>query len=49
MNNQEEKEIYEIDNHSYTVITRKTENAESLNNLYAAFSKYAIKKLSIKG
>ncbi|MBP3707246.1 MAG: hypothetical protein J6J36_01360 [Clostridia bacterium] len=49
MNNQEEKEIYEIDNHNYTVITRKAENAESLDNLYTAFSKYVIKKLSIKG
>ncbi len=48
MNDQEEKEVYEIDNQSYTVITKKIENAESLNNLYTAFSKYAIKKLSIK-
>lgn len=48
MSNQEEKEIYKIDNQNYTVITRKIENAESLNNLYTVFSKYAIKKLSIK-
>lgn len=44
----EEKEIYEVDNQKYTVITRTIENAESLNNLYKAFSKYALKKLSAK-
>lgn len=48
MKDQEEKEVYEIDNQKYTVITRTIENAESLNNLYKAFSKYAIKKLSMK-
>lgn len=42
----EEKEVYEIDNKKYTVITRTIENAESLNNLYKAFSKYALKKLT---
>lgn len=47
MGKQEEKEVYEIDNKKYTVITRTIENAESLNNLYKAFSKYAIKKISI--
>ena len=46
MRNLEEKEVYEIDNKKYKVITRTIENAEGLNNLYKAFSKYAIKKLS---
>lgn len=48
MKKNEEKEIYEIDNQKYTVITRTIENAESINNLYIALSKYAIKKLSTK-
>ena len=48
MKKQEEKEVYEIDNKKFTVITRTIENAESMNNLYKAFSKYAIKKLSVK-
>lgn len=47
MKKKEEKEVYEIDNKKYTVIARTIENAESLNNLYEAFSKYAIKKLSM--
>ncbi len=46
MEKKEEKEIYEIDNHKYTVTTRTIENAKSLNNLYEAFSKYALKKLN---
>jgi hypothetical protein len=46
MNNQEEKEIYEIDNRKYIVTTRVIENAQSLNNLYEAFSKYALRKLN---
>ncbi len=48
MKDKEEKEIYEIDNQKYTVITRTIENAESLDNLYKAFSTYAIKKLNVK-
>ncbi len=48
MKEQEEKEVYEIDNHKYTVITRTIEGAESLNNLYEAFSKYTLRKLSMK-
>lgn len=47
MKNQEEKEVYDIDNKKYTVIARTIENAESLDKLYEAFSKYALKKLSI--
>lgn len=43
---QEEKEIYEIDKHKYIVIARTIDNAKSLNNLYEAFSKYALKKLN---
>ena len=48
MGNQEEKEIYEIDGKKYTVITRVIENAQSMNNLYEAFSQYAIRKLNMK-
>lgn len=48
MENQEEKEIYEIDGKKYTVITKVIENAQSMNNLYQAFSKYAIRKLNAK-
>lgn len=47
MKKQEEKEIYDIDNKKYTVIARTIENAESLDKLYEAFSRYAIKRLSI--
>ena len=39
-------EVYEIDNHKYIVTTRVIENAQSLNNLYNAFSKYALRKLN---
>lgn len=46
MEKKEEKEIYEIDNHKYTVTARTIENAKSLSNLYEAFSKYALKKLN---
>lgn len=46
MQKKEEKEIYEIDNHKYTVTARTIENAKSLRNLYEAFSKYALKKLN---
>lgn len=48
MGKQEEKEIYEVNNQKYTVVTRTIENAQSMNNLYEAFSKYAIRKLSMK-
>lgn len=48
MEKQEEREIYEIDNKKYTVITKTIEEAEGLNNLYKAFSKYAIRKLNMK-
>ncbi len=48
MGKHEEKEIYEVDNQKYTVVTRTIDNAESMNNLYEAFSKYAIRKLSLK-
>jgi len=48
MGKQEQKEIYEIDNQKFTVVTRTIENAQSMNNLYEAFSKYAIRKLSLK-
>ncbi|MBQ3409631.1 MAG: hypothetical protein IJH12_10570 [Clostridia bacterium] len=44
----EERETYEVDNHKYTVITRTIENKQSLDNLYKAFSKYALKKLNSK-
>lgn len=47
MNKKEEKEVYDIDNKKYTVIARTIENAESLDKLYEAFSKYALKKLSL--
>lgn len=47
MNKKEEKEVYDIDNKKYTVITRTIENAKSLDKLYEAFSKYALKKLSL--
>ena len=43
-----QKEIYEIDGKKYTVITRVIENPQSMNNLYEAFSKYAIRKLKMK-
>ena len=43
----EEKEIYEIDNRKYIVTTKVIENAQGLNNLYEAFSKYALKRLNI--
>lgn len=46
MDKKEEKEIYEIDNQKYTVTTRTIENAKSLDNLYKAFSKYALNKLN---
>lgn len=44
--NKEEKEIYEIDNRKYIVTTKVIENAQSLNNLYIAVSKYALRKLN---
>lgn len=43
---QEEKQTYEIDNHKYMVTTRIIENAESLDKLYEAFSRYALRKLN---
>lgn len=46
MKDKEEKEVYEIDNHKYIVTTRVIENAQSINNLYDAFSKYALRKLN---
>ena len=46
MKEKEEKEIYEIDNHKYIVTTKVIENAQSLNSLYDAFSKYALRKLN---
>lgn len=48
MEKQEEKEIYEIEGKKYNVVTRVIENAQSMNNLYEAFSKYAIRKLNMK-
>ena len=45
MEKKEEKEKYEINNHKYIVTARTIENAKSLNNLYEAFSKYALKRL----
>lgn len=45
---QEDKETYQIDNREYTVITRTIENAKSIEQLYQAFSKYAIRKLNMK-
>lgn len=47
MNIKEEKEVYDIDNKKYTVITRTIDDAQSLDKLYEAFSKYALKKLSL--
>lgn len=47
MKDKEEKEVYEIDNRKYIVTTRVVENAQGLNNLYEAFSKYALRKLNI--
>ena len=47
MEKKEEKEIYCIDNKRYTVMARIIENAESIDKLYEAFSKYALKKLSL--
>ena len=47
MKDKEEKEIYEIDNRKYIVTTKVIENAQGLNNLYEAFSKYALKRLNI--
>ena len=46
MKDKEEKEVYEIDNRKYIVTTRVVENAQGLNNLYEAFSKYALRKLN---
>lgn len=48
MEKQENKETYRIDNREYTVITRTIENALSMEELYKAFSKYAIRKLNVK-
>ena len=48
MDKQEEEEIYEIEGKKYTVVTRTIENALSMNNLYEAFSKYAMRKLNMK-
>ena len=44
MNNNEE--IYQIDDHKYIVTTRIIENAKSLDKLYEAFSRYALRKLN---
>ena len=46
MEDNEEREVYEIDNHKYTVTTRIIENAKSLDKLYEAFSRYALRKLN---
>ena len=45
MENQEENEI---DGKKYTVITRVIKHAQNMNNLYEAFSQYAIRKLNMK-
>lgn len=42
----EETEIYEIDGKKYMVVTRTIENALKMNNLYEAFSRYALRKLN---
>jgi len=41
----EKKEIYEIDNKKYTVITRSMKGSESTNSLYEAFSRYVLQQL----
>ena len=46
MAEKEVKEIYEIDNHKYIVTSKVIDNAKSLNALYDAFSKYALKRLN---
>ena len=46
MKNKEEKEVYKIDNHQYTVISKTIEDAQSLDKLYEAFSKYALRRLA---
>ena len=46
MNKKEEREVYEVDNCKYIVTTAVVENAQSLNNLYEAFSKYVLRKLN---
>ena len=46
MDKKEEKEVYEIDNHKYIVTSKVVDNAKSINNLYEAFSKYALKRLN---
>ena len=43
---QEEKQTYEIGGKKYIVITRTIENAKSLDKLYEAFSRYALRKLN---
>ena len=42
----EEKEVYEIDNHKYIVTSKVIDNAKSIDNLYEAFCKYALKRLN---
>lgn len=48
MKEREETEVYVIDNKKYIVKSRIIENAEKLDNLYIAFSRYAIEKLKEK-
>lgn len=47
MKDKEEKEVYEINNHKYIVTTKVVENAQGLNNLYEALSKYTLKRLNV--
>ena len=46
MEDNEKREVYQIDNHKYIVTTTIIENAKSLDKLYEAFSRYALKKLN---
>ncbi len=38
--------IYEIDNKKYTVITRYTDNAQSMDKLYDVICKYVISQIN---
>ena len=40
--------IYEIDNKKYTVITRYTDNAQSMDKLYDVICKYVISQINWK-
>ena len=42
----EEKQIVEVDNKKYTVITRCVEDVQSIDNLYNVICKYAVSQIN---